>query len=647
MALSVLCLALAWAQVAADVTIAVVGAVNVDVTMQVNRLPRRHETLMATSPAVQLALGGKGANQAVAAARQGARVRFLGRFGNDSHGPWLQQVLIENGVDTSACEQSALPSGQGMVMLDADGGASSVVVPGANSDWGSLQPGVLQSMLQGAAVLLLQREIPEAVNVAAAKAAKVLGITVMQDVGGEDGPLSEELLGLVDFISPNENELHRLTGLPTATRSEVLAAARSLNCTVLVTLGERGALLITEAEVLDARAFQAQVVDATAAGDAFRAAFAVALSEGQSLQSGLRLASAAGAIAVSRRGAEPSLPRRHECEALLRTPPEVLPEKPASASLGFASRLNSMRERLDLWGGATDTLGLVARQGQVRGLGAVYFNFPQHLAGLSPSEVLAALAAANLKAGGIALRFPESMRLGAFTNPDANVRRQAVDLTIQGCAWADALGAEEVVVWPQFDGYDYQLQIDYTHAWSTTVASLREVLDSAPCRSKKVSYEFKPTDAVSRFSLVPSTGAALLLLQEVDRANLGLTLDVGHLLMAGENPAQSVAMVGAAGKLFGIHLNDGHSRLGAEDGLIFGSVHGRAALELVFWLQKTRYAGSIYFDTFPTNEDPVREAELNIRQFQKLAKVAQTSGRSIDPLLQQHDALGVLELMEA
>eukprot|EP00439_Symbiodinium_sp_Y106_P047920 s1054_g6.t1 len=121
--------------------------------------------------------------------------------------------------------------------------------------------------------------------------------------------------------------------------------------------------------------------------------------------------------------------------------------------------------------------------------------------------------------------------------------------------------------------------------------------------------------------------------------------DLGHLLMAGENPAQSVALAGE--KLFGIHLNDGHSRLGAEDGLMFGSVHERAALEVVLWLQKISYRGSIYFDTFPHNEDPVREAEYNIRKFRSLWQRAEKLREAgLDDFLRAHDVLASLELMD-
>jgi hypothetical protein len=171
----------------------------------------------------------------------------------------------------------------------------------------------------------------------------------------------------------------------------------------------------------------------------------------------------------------------------------------------------------------------------------------------------------------------------------------------------------------------------------------------------------------TRFFAVPSTGAAVLLASEVDRENFGLTLDFGHCLMAGENPAQSAAMIQqlpippnlkenqplyGSGKLFGVQLGDGHSRIGAEDGLVFGSVHRVAALELVYYLLKTKYDGHIYFDTFPRNEDPVREASRNIQTLKKLCRTARRMlGKGdkdkVEALLRNHDALGMLDYLDS
>ena len=307
-----------------------------------------------------------------------------------------------------------------------------------------------------------------------------------------------------------------------------------------------------------------------------------------------------------------------------------------------------MKDRRDLCPSdeANDVLGWVARQGKVAGLTHVDFNFPQHLGGLSVEQARAALDAAGLGAAAVCMRFPKEMQAGAYTHPDPAVRARAIALTIEGCEWAKALGASEVVVWSAYCGYDYPFQLDYLDGWTRMIDAFRQVCDAHP--DVKVSLEFKPTDENTRFFAVPSTGAALLLCDDVDRPNFGLTLDVGHCLAAGENPAQSAAMVGARGKLFGVQLNDGYTRLGAEDGLAFGSVHPLLALEFIATLQKYNYDGHLYFDTFPRNEDPVRECEYNIRRCEALWAAAERlrAEGSLDALTAKQDAMGVLELIE-
>ena len=672
----------------------VVGSVNLDTTLEVGRLPLKGENIVATGANAATALGGKGANQAIAAARlnDGAAtgsgsVEFICQFGNDAHAERLERTLASSGVGLSACghcDESG--SGQGLVFLEPDGGVSAVVLGGSNqAGWSDAFAHSLRARVMSASALLLQREIPEAVNEILARLAHEAGVPVIQDIGGEERPISDAMLALVTYLCPNETELARLTSMPADTKEEVLAAAKSLQArgatNVLVTRGEHGSLLLTpDGEVIEQQALDVpggRVVDSTGAGDAYRAAFAIGLVEGRELPECLRCGAAAGAIAVSRLGAEPSLPTRGECEALLEGKP-LPPRDPtadATAALGgrgnppapkhgtfdedawtaseergvcplmFGSRLNSMRDRPDLWDGETNPLGLVARQGTVKGLDLVDFNYPQHLKGVEPVEARSALESAGLKAGAICMRYEKEHQLGAFTHPDEALRRKAIELTIEGGRYAQQLGANELVIWSAFDGYDYHHQVNYDVLWDRVVSAFREVCDALP--DVRVSLEFKPTDENTRFFAVPSTGAAMLLAQEIDRPNFGLTLDIGHMLMAGENPAQSVALVGRAGKLFGVQLNDGHSKLGAEDGLMFGSVHPHLALEFIRWLQKVRFDGHIYFDTFPRNEDPVREAEYNIRRVKALwAQAAQLTKAGIDAVSAKHDALGALELFE-
>jgi sugar phosphate isomerase/epimerase len=239
---------------------------------------------------------------------------------------------------------------------------------------------------------------------------------------------------------------------------------------------------------------------------------------------------------------------------------------------------------------------------------------------------------------------------GAFTNPDPAVRAAAVDVVAEACAWAAALGTTRgVIVWPQFDGYDYHFGANHASAWKRAARAIQDAVDRPECRAHRVSFEFKPTDPSARFATVSNTHAALALAREVARpGRFGLTLDLGHLLAAGENPAQSAAAALAEDALFGFHLGDAHSRLGAEDGLAFGSVHAAGALELVYTLRLARWDGHAYFDTFPEAEDPVREAEYNVRAFRRFWRRAGALERGgMGALLEAHDAMGALELIES
>ena len=135
------------------------------------------------------------------------------------------------------------------------------------------------------------------------------------------------------------------------------------------------------------------------------------------------------------------------------------------------------------------------------------------------------------------MRYPAEFRLGAFTHPEPHMRQQAIELTIAAAECGRVLGGvQELVVWSAYCGYDYSLQVDYLQMWQHMVDGFQQVCDAHP--ETKVSLEFKPTDENTRFFAVASTGAAMQLVQAVDRPNMGLTLDIGHCLMAGENPAQ-------------------------------------------------------------------------------------------------------------
>jgi len=308
----------------------VVGSLNADIIIEINRFPKQGETLNTrTADTGIMVPGGKGANQAVAAARlstgTGREAQFVCQLGNDAHANTLEKVLLDNGLNISACGHADKPSGQAFIFLEANGSNSILIVGGSNVAWPKALSPELVGLVRGASAVLLQREIPEYVNEAVAEIAEKAGVPVVLDVGGEERPFADSLLQRLTYICPNETELERLSGQPTSTEAQIVAAAKKLQVkgvkNLLVTLGGDGAILIEESGKVTRQSACAvpggKIVDTTGAGDCFRAAFTVALVEGRPLHECLRFASAAGAITVSRMGAIPSLPTREECHKLL------------------------------------------------------------------------------------------------------------------------------------------------------------------------------------------------------------------------------------------------------------------------------------------------------------------------------------------
>lgn len=303
----------------------VVGSVNADIVLPIKELPKPGETIGAADLA--LYAGGKGANQAAAAAMLGYPTYFIGQVGDDANAKFLASSLSGCGVNLQHLREVEGPSGTAVIMLQEGGENSIIIVGGANqSSWDLSERSV--ELIQSAGAVLLQREIPEQVNVRVAKLAREAGVRVILDAGGVDMPLSDELLQLVSVLSPNETELSRLSGMSTRSDPEVRSAAAALQArgvdSVLVKLGAEGSLLVQGGEAADVRqgALPAErVVDTTGAGDCFTASFAVALLEGQPPAAALQFAAAAACLCVQRPGAMPSMPPRHEVDALLARQP--------------------------------------------------------------------------------------------------------------------------------------------------------------------------------------------------------------------------------------------------------------------------------------------------------------------------------------
>ncbi|BCS31839.1 ribokinase [Luteitalea sp. TBR-22] len=298
--------------------IAVVGSLNMDLVVRAPRFARPGETI--TGDLFLTIPGGKGANQAVAAQRLGGQVAMIGCVGEDAFGAALRQGLAEEGIDVTAVDvRGGLASGVALITVDGSGENSIVVVPGANGTLADADIMLAAPQLTAARVLLLQLEVPVTAVTLAAQVASESGAIVVLNAAPAS-PVPDALLALVDYLVVNETELFSLAGPEASDLAQATAHLRQRGArSIVVTLGAAGARLLraSGAESM-VRAYPVDVVDSTAAGDAFVGALAVALAEGASDEVALRRGNAAGAIAVTRSGAQPSLPTRGELDAWLR-----------------------------------------------------------------------------------------------------------------------------------------------------------------------------------------------------------------------------------------------------------------------------------------------------------------------------------------
>jgi ribokinase len=286
----------------------VIGSLNMDLVARCQHLPRTGQTVFGTD--FFTAAGGKGANQAVAAARLGARVAMTGCVGDDQFGHDLVAGLRRDGVRCDTVQTVAHPTGTALITIDAAGSNTIVVISGAN---GTCDTALVDRALAGAdapGILLLQHEIPEDVNAHAIRAARMAGWFIVLNPAPARH-VAPALLRLIDIVVPNETEAAALTGSNVAheaARHLVALGARA----ALITLGGEGALYCDADGELRCPAVEVQAVDTTAAGDAYIGALAAALAEHRNVVDSLGFAAAAAALAVTRLGAQPSLGTREE-----------------------------------------------------------------------------------------------------------------------------------------------------------------------------------------------------------------------------------------------------------------------------------------------------------------------------------------------
>lgn len=297
--------------------IAVVGSLNMDLVFRTPVMPAVGETLSGHE-FLQIP-GGKGANQAVAAARQGADVVFVGKVGDDGFGAQLIKGLAADGIDVSHIgRQSGVATGVAGILVDDAGANSIVLAAGANATLSAANVDAAEASLAGAAYLLCQLETPlDTVTHAIAKA-HALGVRVILNPAPAR-PLSNELLSLVDILVVNETEARQLSGIDVTDTASALQAAAQLRAQgvgmVLVTMGEHGVVLVSAEGSATVPAVRVQAIDTTAAGDTFVGAFAVALGCGLAPAEACAEAQYAAALTVTRLGAQTSIPTRAEVEA--------------------------------------------------------------------------------------------------------------------------------------------------------------------------------------------------------------------------------------------------------------------------------------------------------------------------------------------
>lgn len=297
--------------------VVVIGSLNMDLVTRAERLPRAGETLVGQSFAT--VSGGKGANQAVAAARLGAQVSMIGCVGGDGYGEQLRAALLAEQIDCQAVTTVEGSSGVALIVVDDSSQNSIVIVAGANGQLTSEVVNAFDAVLQTADVIICQLEVPMQTVGYTLKRGRELGKTMILNPAPASGPLPADWYSSIDYLIPNESEASALSGLPVDSLQTAEAAASRLIAAgagkVIVTLGAQGSLFANGQGFEHFPAPKVKALDTTAAGDTFVGGFAAALAAGQSEAEAIRFGQIAAALSVTRAGAQPSIPTLSDVQA--------------------------------------------------------------------------------------------------------------------------------------------------------------------------------------------------------------------------------------------------------------------------------------------------------------------------------------------
>jgi sugar phosphate isomerase/epimerase len=284
----------------------------------------------------------------------------------------------------------------------------------------------------------------------------------------------------------------------------------------------------------------------------------------------------------------------------------------------------------------------VKRIAGIEGVSGIEMIYPADFEG-GLDEAVEAVNSAGLECCivGVDLTGDPKWKYGSYSSKDPKLRREAVDLTKETIEAAAALGSERINVWPGEDGHDYPFQVDYAESWTLFRNCISEI---ASCRPEvRICIEYKLREPRAR-SLVDTAAKAVIMCQETGMENVGVTIDVGHSLQAGENISESIALLARTGRLFHVHLNDNYR--GWDDDMALGSVHTVEFVEMMYTLRKVEYAGWLSVDVYPYREDPAAVVAESIRFAGALDALVDHMGvNTIDAALQGDDPMALLSMI--
>lgn len=300
----------------------------------------------------------------------------------------------------------------------------------------------------------------------------------------------------------------------------------------------------------------------------------------------------------------------------------------------YATRVNSfLRNNKDL-------KEAICEIGKIDGVDYIDLNYPEHFQKYSVDEVKELLLENELHCNAINLRFRDEYINGEFGNNNIEISQNAVQLCMDAADVCKFLNGDQLIIWLGFDGFDYSFQIDYVKVWNQVVNAFQRVCDYT---SLPISIEYKPYEERVH-CLIDSFGAAMLMVNDVQRDNLGVTLDFCHMLMKKENPAFAAAWLLEKKLLFNMHLNDGEGS--TDDGMIVGSVHLWKTVEVFYYLKKYNFQGVVYFDTFPKREEAAMECLANVKMCRKIEKMIDDYGMDrIGEAIEQNCAISVNNML--